>query len=55
MIEAANFMKNFSATQLFEQQYASAIEALRNQARRTRRDDTQQQPAGGDNTLLGGQ
>ena len=56
MIEALNFMKNYSVTQVYEQQYANAVEALRNQARRTRRDDMQSpaSPAGGDNTLTGG-
>ena len=56
MIEATNFMKNYSVVQVYEQQYANAIEALRNQARRTRRDDMQTpaSPGGGDNTLTGG-
>ena len=56
MVEALNFMKNYSVTQVYEQQYANAVEALRNQARRTRRDDMQSpaSPAGGDNTLTGG-
>lgn len=56
MIEAVNFMKNYSVSQVYEGQYANAIEALRNQARRTRRDDMQApaSPAGGDNTLAGG-
>jgi len=56
MIEAANFMKNYSTTSVYEAQYSNAIEALRNQARRTRRDDMQApaSPAGGDNTLAGG-
>lgn len=56
MIEATNFMKNYSVVQVYEQQYANAVEALRNQARRTRRDDMQTpaSPGGGDNTLTGG-
>ena len=56
MVEALNFMKNYSVTQVYEQQYVNAVEALRNQARRTRRDDMQSpaSPAGGDNTLTGG-
>ena len=56
MIEATNFMKNYSVSQLYEQQYSNAVEGLRNQARRTRRDDMQApaSPAGGDNTLAGG-
>ena len=56
MVEALNFMKNYSVTQVYEQQYSNSVEALRNQARRTRRDDMQSpaSPAGGDNTLTGG-
>jgi len=56
MIEATNFMKNYTVSQLYEQQYSNAVEGLRNQARRTRRDDMQApaSPAGGDNTLAGG-
>jgi len=56
MIEASNFMKNYSITPVYESQFASTIEGLRNQARRTRRDDMQApaSPAGGDNTLAGG-
>lgn len=56
MIEATNFMKNFSVTQVYEQQYQNAVEGLRNQSRRTRRDDMEvnASPAGGDNTINGG-
>ena len=56
MIEATNFMKNFSVTPVYEQQYNNAVEGLRNQSRRTRRDDMEMNasPAGGDNTILGG-
>lgn len=56
MIEAANFMKNYSIVPIYEQQYSNAVEGLRNQARRTRRDDMQTpaSPAGGDNTITGG-
>jgi len=56
MIEATNFMKNFSVTPVYEQQYQTAVEGLRNQSRRTRRDDMEvnASPAGGDNTISGG-
>lgn len=56
MIEATNFMKNFSVTPVYEQQYQTAVEGLRNQSRRTRRDDMEMNasPAGGDNTISGG-
>jgi len=56
MIEAANFMKNYSITQVYEQQYLNSINQLRNQARRTRRDDMEApaSPAGGDNPIQGG-
>jgi hypothetical protein len=56
MIEATNFMKNFSVTPVYEQQYQNAVEGLRNQSRRTRRDDMEMNasPAGGDNTISGG-
>lgn len=56
MVEASNFMKNYSVTQVYETQYENAITALRNQSRRTRRDDMEvnSSPAGGDNTILGG-
>ena len=56
MIEAANFMKNYSITQVYEQQYLNSVNQLRNQARRTRRDDMEApaSPAGGDNTIQGG-
>lgn len=55
MIEATNFMKNYSVTQVYEQQYQNAVEGLRNQSRRTRRDDMEvnASPAGGDNTIGG--
>ena len=45
---------NYTAVQLFEQRYTQAIETLRNQARRTRRDDmaAPASPAGGDNTII---
>ncbi|MEK9918546.1 MAG: hypothetical protein VW496_04035 [Pelagibacteraceae bacterium] len=54
MIEAMVFMKNYSAVPLFDSRYKEAIEALRNQARRTRRDDMEApaSPAGADNTVI---
>ena len=54
MVEAGDFMKNFSVSTYYEQRYQNAIEALRNQARRTRRDDMEA-PASkvGENTLGG--
>ena len=56
MIEATNFMKNYTVTALYEQQYQNAVEGLRNQSRRTRRDDMEApaSPAGGDNTIIEG-
>jgi hypothetical protein len=54
MVEAGDFMKNFTVSSYYEQRYQNAIEALRNQARRTRRDDMEA-PASmvGENTLGG--
>ena len=54
MIEAMVFMKNYSAMPTFEARYKEAVEALRNQARRTRRDDMEApaSPAGADNTVI---
>jgi len=56
MVEALLFMKNYEAITVYESRYKEEIQALRNQARRTRRDDmeTPASPAGGDNTILGG-
>ena len=49
-------MKNFSVSNYYEQRYQNAIEALRNQARRTRRDDMQAPGSiAGENTLGGTQ
>lgn len=55
MAEAMMFTKNFSVLPVYEERYKNAVEALRNQARRTRRDDMQTpaSPAGGDNTITG--
>ena len=49
-------MKNYEAITIYETRYKEEVQALRNQARRTRRDDmeTPASPAGGDNTILGG-
>jgi hypothetical protein len=56
MVEATNFMKNFSVTPVYQEQHKNAMDLLRNQARRTRRDDMEDNssPAGGDNTLTPG-
>ncbi len=49
-------MKDATATQLWEAQYQYHINALRNQARRTRQDDmaVNASPAGGPDTLIKG-
>lgn len=54
MVEAMIFQKNFTAVPVFEQKYMQAIETLRNQARRSRRDDMEapNSPVGGDTTLI---
>ena len=39
MVESMIFMKNYSLVPAMEQKYQGSINALRNQARRTRRDD----------------
>ena len=56
MVEALLFMKNYEAITIYESRYKEEVQALRNQSRRTRRDDmeTPASPAGGDNTILGG-
>jgi len=56
MIEALLFMKNYEAISVYESRYKEDVLALRNQARRTRRDDMQSpaNPAGGDNAILQG-
>ena len=56
MVEAMVFMKDYQTSQLFEQRYQQAVESLRNQARRTRRDDmeTATSPAGADNPVIPG-
>lgn len=56
MSEALGYMKNYTAKQVYEQQYQNAVGLLRNQSRRTRRDDMQTPAStgGGDNTIEGG-
>jgi len=56
MIEATMFMKSWNNTPLWEAQYKNSIDALRNQARRTRRDDmeTPANPGGGPDTVIQG-
>jgi len=56
MVEALLFMKNYEVITIYESRYKEEVQALRNQARRTRRDDMEApaSPAGGDNTILGG-
>lgn len=56
MIEALLFMKNYEAIGVYETRYKESVTALRNQARRTRRDDMEApaSPAGGDNTITQG-
>lgn len=54
MVEAARFTKNWSIVPMWEQAYQGEIEVLRNEARRTRRDD-QSSPESpqAENTLSG--
>jgi hypothetical protein len=56
MIEAYVYMKSWNTVPLWEGQYKNAIDALRNQARRTRQDDmeTAASPAGGPDTVIQG-
>ena len=56
MIEANYFIKDFQVVQTWEATYKNSIDALRNQARRTRRDDmeTPTSPAGGPTPVLQG-
>jgi len=56
MVEAGDFMKNYSVSNYYEQRYQNAVEALRNQARRTRRDDMEAPASAfGENTIGGTQ
>jgi len=56
MIEANYFIKDFNVVQSWEAKYKNSIDALRNQARRTRRDDMQSpaSPAGGPTPVIQG-
>jgi len=56
MVEAMIFNKNYTAIPVFESRYVEGIQSLRNQSRRTRRDDMQNptSPAGADNPIIGG-
>ena len=56
MIEANYFIKDFQVVQTWESTYKNSIDALRNQARRTRRDDmeTPASPAGGPTPVIQG-
>ena len=56
MIEANYFIKDFNIVQAWESKYKNSIDALRNQARRTRQDDMQSanSPTGGPNTVIQG-
>jgi len=56
MIEANYFIKDFQVVQTWEATYKNSIDALRNQARRTRRDDMQTpaSPAGGPTPVIQG-
>ena len=54
MVEAGDFMKNYTVSNYYEQRYTNSVELLRNQSRRTRRDDMEA-PASlfGENTING--
>ena len=56
MVESMIFMKNFSLVPTMEQKFQGSINSLRNQARRTRRDDMQSpaSPAGGPTPVIQG-
>ena len=56
MIEANYFIKDFQVVQAWETTYKNSIDALRNQARRTRRDDmeTPTSPTGGPTPVIQG-
>ena len=56
MVEAMDFMKNYTVSNVYSQRYENAVDLLRNQSKRTRRDDMEVKasPAGGDNTIKGG-
>ena len=56
MVEATMYMKDWNTLPVWQQQYQTAIELLRNQARRTRQDDmaVAASPAGGPNPVIQG-
>ena len=56
MAEATMFMKDWNTLPVWQNQYQTAIGALRNQARRTRQDDMEvaASPAGGPDTITPG-
>jgi len=56
MIEASFYLKSFNTVQLWQAEYKTAIDGLRNQARRTRQDDMAQaaSPAGSADTVIMG-
>ncbi len=56
MVESMIFMKNFSLVPTMEQKFQGSINSLRNQARRTRRDDMQSpaNPLGGPTPVVKG-
>ena len=56
LIEATMYMKDWTTLPVWQQQYQTAIDQLRNQARRTRQDDmaVAGSPAGGPNTVIQG-
>ena len=56
MVEATYFIKDFNTLQMWEGKYKNSIDALRNQARRTRQDDMAiaASPAGGPDTIMKG-
>jgi hypothetical protein len=56
MIEATMYMKDWNTLPVWQQQYQSSIDLLRNQARRTRQDDMEiaASPAGGPDTVVQG-
>ena len=56
MVEATMYMKDWNTLPVWQQQYQSSIDLLRNQARRTRQDDMEiaASPAGGPDTIIRG-
>jgi len=56
MVEATMYMKDWNTLPVWQQQYQTAIDQLRNQARRTRQDDmaVAGSPAGGPNPVIQG-